>query len=110
MKPIDKELFKSVIINLLLSFFIVVAMWYTGGFIKGMLSKIGVILFTPGFLFLVLLKIIFRGEGAMEAMDDYSYKTLLIVSFIFYSSIIALIQMFVYKWKKKKKLGYKEDM
>lgn len=93
--------------NLAISSFIVLALWYTGGFIKGILSKIGLILFAPGFIILLFLQMVFQGKGEWEALHDYSYKTLLVISFIFYSAVIAMIQIFIYKRRRKRqeKLG-----
>lgn len=103
MKPIDRGLLSRYILtNFAISSLIALAVWYTGGFIKGVLSKIGLILFTPGFIMLMIFQVLFQGKGASEAMDDYSYEALLVVSFIFYSAVIALIQLIFYKWKKKK--------
>lgn len=98
MKPIDKRiLFRYIIINVALSSVLVLLMWYTGGFIKGILSYIGLVLSTPSFLILALLK------GITNAMHFTTYRTFLIVSFLFYSAVITLIQIIILRWKKKRR-------
>lgn len=97
MKPIDRKLlFQYILFNLAASSFLLLCLWYTGGFIEGILSKIGLVLYLPSFYILVFI------QGLNETMHFTTYNTELFVSFIFYSAVIALIQIFVYKIRKKK--------
>jgi hypothetical protein len=97
MKPIDKRLmFRYIIINIIASTFLVLLLWYTGGVLKGILYYMNLVLYLPSFFILVLLK------GLNETLHFTTYNTELMVSFIFYSLVIALIQIFIYKRKKKR--------
>ncbi len=75
---------------------LVLLMWYSGRFIKGILDYIGIVLYAPSFLIVALL------QGMNTAMHFTTYRTYLIVSFIFYSLVIATAQWIFYKRKKKR--------
>lgn len=97
MKPINKRLLiRYFLINIAVSSFLVLILWYTGRFIEGVLYKIGLVLYLPSFYILVFLL------GLNETMHFTTDNTELFVSFIFYSLLIALIQFFIYKRRKKK--------
>jgi hypothetical protein len=93
MKIPDNKLFYYIVINLLLTSTLVLLQWYTGGFIEGIRGFIGRILFTPSFFILFLL------IGPTKAMHFTTYSSYLVVSFVFYSVVIALIQTIIYKRK-----------
>jgi hypothetical protein len=96
MKPTDKKrLFRYIIVNLTISLAIVLVLWWTGGFIEGIWFYVQVILITPSFIILSLI------GGINYAMHFAREITFRVVSFIFYSAVIALIQMFIYKRRKK---------
>jgi hypothetical protein len=102
MKPIDKRLLiRYILINIAASSSLVLILWYTGRFIEGILYKIGLVLYLPSFYILVLLK------GLNETMHFTTDSTELFVSFIFYSLLIAVIQIIIYKRRKKKKSNNK---
>ncbi len=97
MKPIDSRLlFRYIIINITASSLLVLLLWYTGRFIEGILYKIGLVLYLPSFYILVLI------QGLNETMHFTSDNTELFVSFIFYSAVIALIQILIYRRRKKR--------
>ncbi len=96
MKVTNKRLLHYAAINLLLTAALVLLQWYTGGFLEGFRASIGRVLFTPGFFILFLLL------GPTKAMHFATYNTYLVVSFIFYSAVIALIQVLVYRRRRKK--------
>jgi hypothetical protein len=97
MKPIDKRLLmRYILINIAASSSLVLILWYTGRFIEGVLFKIGLVLYLPSFYILVFLK------GLNETLHFTTDTTELIVSFIFYSILIALIQLIIYKIRKKR--------
>jgi len=96
MKPIDKRLLvRYVLCNLSASSFLVLLMWYTGRVMKGIWDVVGIVLYAPSFIILSILR------GMNEALHFTTYNMFLAVSFIFYSAVIALIQIFIYKRKKK---------
>lgn len=98
MKPIDKRLFwKYVLLNLGLASLLVFLMDYLVLFRKGLLSYIGFILNAPSYLILFII------IGPTNTLHFISDRTFLIVSFIFYSVLIALIQVFVYRRKRKRR-------
>lgn len=101
MKATNKKLLFYIAINFLLTSALVLLQWYTGGFLEGFRASVGRVLFTPGFLILFFL------IGPTKAMHFTTYNTYLVVSFIFYSTVIALIQIFIYRRKKKKELKRK---
>jgi hypothetical protein len=97
MKLLDKRLlFRYIIINIIASSSLVFLLWYTGKFVTGILSYVKLVLYIPSFFILVFLK------GLNETMHFTTYKVELLVSFIFYSLVIALIQVLIYKMRKKK--------
>lgn len=97
MMPIDKQgCLRNVMFNIAVSAVLVLLMWLTGSYIKGPISYIGLVLYAPSFIIISLLK------GTNVALHFTTYWANLIVSFLFYSVIIALIQWFVYKRKKKR--------
>lgn len=92
----NKILLWGIIINLSSSFLIVVLIWYTGRFLQGLLYHIGLVLWAPSFFVIFLLK------GPTNAMHFTRDTTFLLVSFISYVIIIALIETIVFKWKKRR--------
>ena len=92
----NKQLIYHVIINLFASSVLVFCEWYTARFLEGILHYIGVILFAPSFFILFLLK------GPTDAMHFTSDKIFHLVSFISYSLIIAIIQIIIFKSRRKK--------
>ena len=101
MKVSNRKLLYYGVINLSVTSVLVLILWYTGGFLVGIRAFVGRTLFTPSFFILFLLL------GPTKAMHFTTYNTYLVVSFIFYSALIALIQVFIYKRKKKNELKRK---
>ncbi len=96
--PLSKKtLITYIIINLSASAILVLLIWYTSRFLEGTLHYIRLILGAPSFFILFFLK------GPTNAMHFTSETTFRLVSFVFYSLIIALIQIIILKKKKKKK-------
>lgn len=96
MKSISRKLLlRYILFNIAASAFLLLILWYTGRFTEGILDKIGIVLYLPSFYILVLF------QGLNETMHFTTYNTELIVSFIFYSAVIALIQIVIYKIRKK---------
>lgn len=96
MMPTDKRgCLRNVMFNITVSAVLVLLMWLTGSYITGPISHIGLVLYAPSFIIISLL------QDTNVALHFTTYRANLIVSFIFYSAIIALIQWFVYKRKKK---------
>ena len=96
-----KMIYRSIITNLSITSILVFIFWFIFTRVgeEGILSYIGLLLYIPVFLVISVF------AGAWAAMHSVSSKTYLFVSFIFYSSVIALIQIFVLKWRKKRKRG-----
>jgi hypothetical protein len=67
--------------------------------VKDVLAYIVGILLIPSLLLFSLFK------GVWGAMHDISFKRYIIASFIFYSLLIALIQIIIYKRRERKKSG-----
>jgi membrane-bound ClpP family serine protease len=84
------------LINFFLSSSIVFIVWYTARFRTGILHFLGLILYAPGFY------ILFLTTGPNYAMHFATENTFRFVSFIFYSLLIGLIQIIIYKRRKKK--------
>ncbi len=91
--------YHKIILNLSITSILVFIFWFiftkVGG--EGILSYIGLLLYMPIFLIISVV------TGAWAAMHSISSKTYLFVGFIFYSLLIALIQIFIYKRKKRKR-------
>ena len=83
----DKILHYNVLINVSVSAILTLLMWYTGKFLEGVLHGIAYILFLPSFQIISL----FRGVNV--AMHFTHYRTYLLVSFVFYSFAVGLIQV-----------------
>ena len=97
MRQIDKSLlFRYIMINLVASSLIALVLWYTGRFIEGICFSIKLILGAPSFFIVALL------TGMNNAMHFTTQNTYRIVSFIFYSAVIALIQLIIYKQKRER--------
>jgi hypothetical protein len=77
----------NVLINASVSAILTLLMWYTGKFLEGALHDIAYILFLPSFQIISL----FRGVNV--AMHFTRYRTYLLVSFVFYSFAVGLIQV-----------------
>ncbi len=82
--------------NVATSSLMVLILWYTGRFIEGILFYIGLILYSPGF---IILSAIGGPNYAMHFAREITFR---LVSFIFYSLLIAIIQVFIYKRREKK--------
>ena len=96
MKPLDKRFLHSyIIINFLISFLIVLVLWYSGSAIEGVWFKVNLILGLPGFLIIALTR------GMNNAMHFTTENTFRCVNFIFYSLLIAFIQTCIHKHKMK---------
>lgn len=93
--PLDKrKLLRYVAINFVFSLSIVLFLWYTGRFVKGILFYVGLFLDMPAF---IIISFIGGINNAMHFTPENIYR---VVSFIFYSLLIALIQIFIYKRRK----------
>ncbi len=97
MKSISRKLLlRYILFNIAASAFLLLILWYTGRFTEGILDKIGLVLYLPSFYILVLF------QGLNETMHFTDYSTELLVSYFFYSSVIALIEVIIYKLKKRR--------
>jgi len=97
MKPINKGLLlRYIIINLVITSLILLAIWYSGPFIKGPWFIIKLYLDAPAFIILSIV------GGINYAMHFASESIFRLVSFIFYSLVIATAQWILYKRKKKR--------
>jgi hypothetical protein len=95
--PISKKtLFAYVMINLGTSAIFVLLIWYTSRFLEGTLHYIQLILGAPSYFILLLLK------GPTNVMHFTSENTFRLVSFVFYSFVVGLIQIIILKWRNKK--------
>lgn len=92
----NKILFWHTIINLFLSLALTFLMWYPVRSFGIILNYIGYVLFIPSFYIISLFK------GVNAAMHFTRDRTYLLVSFIFYSLVIALIQVIILKKKRRK--------
>lgn len=90
-----KRIFLYVITNLSMSLILSILRDYLGLYREGILHFLGLILFAPAFYVLFLL------SGPTYAMHFATENTFRIVSFIFYSAVIALIQFVIFKRRKK---------
>ncbi|MCL4476729.1 MAG: hypothetical protein M1508_10965 [Nitrospirae bacterium] len=89
---------RHIVINLAITSILVFFIYFLSGpYVKGLLFHIGAILSMPSFLIISLF------IGAWEAMHFVPFILDKLVSFIFYSAVIALIQVIVFKWRKKRK-------
>lgn len=99
MKLIDKRLLlRYILINITISSFLVLLLWYTARFLAGPLFYVKLVLYLPSFYILVFLR------GVNNAVHFTTENTYRIVSFIFYLSVIALIQVIIFKIRKKRRL------
>ena len=97
MRPLNNRIFPFVFINLSTTTVFVFLMWFISKyFVKGLLNSVGYILFLPSFLMISL----FRNVNV--ALHYTTRETFLLVSFIFYSLVIATAQWILYKRKKKR--------
>jgi len=98
MKLINKGLLlRYIIVNLVISSLILLAIWYSGPFIRGPWFTIKLYLDAPAFIILSIV------GGINYAMHFARESTFRLVSFIFYSLGIAIAQWILYKRKKKRK-------
>jgi hypothetical protein len=97
MRPLNNRIFLFILINLSTTTVFVFFMWFISKyFAKGLLNYVGYILFLPSFLIVSLF-------GNINVALHYTTKeTFLLVSFIFYSLVIAIAQWILYKKKKKR--------
>ena len=97
MKLINKGLLlRYIITNLVISSLILLAIWYSGPFIEGPWFSVKLYLDAPAFIIIALL------TGVNSALHFTTENTYRVVSFIFYSAIIAIIQVFIYKRREKR--------
>lgn len=94
---LNKTILRYAIFNILISSTLVFLIGYTARFREGVLHYLRLALYAPGFFILFLL------IGPTKAMHFTTYKTFLVTSFIFYSTVIAFIQILIYKRRKSKK-------
>lgn len=85
---------RYVVTNFVLTSLILLIMLYVGGSIEGVKFYVKFILRAPSFFTLVLLR------GFNDTLHFTAENTFRIVSFIFYSLVIALIQLAIYKRRK----------
>jgi len=98
MTPINKKLLLIyLLLNLVITSLIVFLADYLILFRTGILSHIRFILNAPSYIILFIIR------GVSDTLHFTSDRIFLIVSFIFYSIVIALIQIFIYKWRKKRR-------
>lgn len=90
-------LIRHVVVNILISSLILLVIWYSSPFIAGPWFTVKLVLDAPAFIILALLK------GMNEAMHFTTEAIYRVVSFIFYSTVIALIQTLIYRHRKKKR-------
>jgi len=104
MKPIDKRLLmRYILVNIFASSLLVLLLWYAGKFKEGLFFYIGLVLYIPIFCILVFI------QGLNKTMHFTAYHTELFVGFIFYSAVISLIQIVIYKIRKKKEVRGAKD-
>jgi len=100
MKTDNKKILRYIIINISITSIIVFLIWFLASLgRRGILFYVLFIFYMPSFLILSLFK------GVVETMHFTPSETFLLVSFIFYSSVIALIQVIIYKCVSKNKNG-----
>ena len=88
---------QHIIVNLVLTSVTVFAIYYLSGpHVKGLLFHIGAILSMPSFLIVSLFM------GPWKAMHSVPFILDKLINFIFYSAVTALIQLVIYKRKKKR--------
>ena len=92
----NKFLLYYVLINICVSSTLTLLMWYTGKFLEGILHYIAYILFLPSFQIISLLR------GVNRAMHFTRYSTYLLVSFVFYSLFVGLVQVILLKMVRNK--------
>jgi hypothetical protein len=90
-----KTIVLQLIINLTLSSGLVMLLWYCRGYVEGVWFELGLILFTPTFYVLVLIK------GVNYTMHFISEKVILTVSFTIYAVIIAVLQVAFHRIRKQ---------
>jgi hypothetical protein len=97
MRLISNKILLFILINLSTTTVLVFFMWFVSKyFVKGALDYIGYILFLPSFLIVSLFK------SVNVALHFTTKGTFLFVSFIFYSLVIATVQIFIYKRREKR--------
>jgi hypothetical protein len=96
MKLIDKDrLLRYIITNIVISSLIFLVKLYSGPFIEGPWFTVKLFLDAPAFIIIALLK------GVNSALHFTTENLYRIVSFIFYSTVIAMIQILIYKNKRR---------
>jgi hypothetical protein len=94
---------KHIIINIgITSFLVLFIMWILPKILSEFVDK-DILSYIVGVLFIPSLLIFSFFKGLWGAMHNVSFKIHLGVSFIFYSAVIALMQIFIYKQRKKEK-------
>lgn len=97
---------KYIVINIgITSFLLFFAVWILPLILAKIISEkmaayIAGTFLLPGYFIILLFKRV--SEGAWGGMHNVSFRTYFIVSFVFYSAVIALIQVIVYKRRKKR--------
>ncbi len=96
LKPNKGPLLKYLLINIVATSFIVFLADYLLLFRTGVLSQIRFLLNAPSYIILFIL------QGVSDTLHFTSDRSFLIVSFIFYSALIAVIQLVYYRRSRKK--------
>jgi hypothetical protein len=105
----NRELLKHILINIsVTSFFLlfilrILPIILLRFFSEKIVSYIGGSFLIPAGLIILLFKRIL--EGNWGGMHNVSFRTYIVVSFVFYSLLIALIQFLIYKRGKRNKRG-----
>ncbi len=105
--PINRKvLLRYAAINIAIVILLVFLRWYVEGTIhKGLLYYIDFLLFGPGILIVIYFRVLVPGHGLWWALHNYSDALNITISLLFYSLLIALIQVIIYKWTKRKRIG-----
>jgi len=94
MKSVNSRLLlRYALLNVAISSALVLLIYCTGGYIEGILHYIGFVLGAPGFF------ILFFVVGPNNAVHFTGYTTYLFVDFMFYSFVIAIVQVVCIKIK-----------
>lgn len=91
-----RRLLSCVLYNIVISSAIVIFIKYTGGHIEGFLHNLNVVLETPSFYILVFVL------GPNNAVHFTKYSTYLLLDFVFYLLVIAVVQVIYFKIKLNK--------
>jgi len=93
---------RYIVINLSIASLLLCLNWYLSRYIDGIILYIGMIIGAPGFVLLILVQMLFLGKGEWEAIHNYSENIYLLLSFVSYSLIVAIVQIIIYRYKKSR--------